>query len=236
MHDDDYDDHDEDDFSDGFQEHDPDDPSSFDDWDEEGGPGDDLDDDDLEDDAADAWLNPPPRGGQEADEGAFWADAQGDGDLAWRETYHVLFQSAARPTLTQVEACVADADPRLRIDNLTADEHGYFQSVLIESPEDNAAIEVSYEAGEAVIEQSAELAKAMRARLDGRQLAVLLRADARLDVMHFERMGDSIEDFTGEDEMALETLNPAALIAVVTALADLTGGLPVDPTAGELLL
>ena len=156
--------------------------------------------------------------------------------LAWRETYIVIFGRNERPTLTQVEGALADADPRLKIENLQADEDGLFQSLLIQAPEDNAALEISYEMGEAVIEQSCELAKEMQKQIDGDQLAQLLRGDARLDIMHFERLQQE-QEFQDEDDDALmlESLDPATLITVVEALANLTGGLPIDPAAGELL-
>lgn len=160
-----------------------------------------------------------------------------DDQLAWRETYYVLFQKSERPTLTQVEAAIGGAGGRLVMENLTANDDGHFQSVLIQAPEDNAALEVTYEEGEAVMAQSAELAKQLQKQLDSSVLAELLRSDARLDVMHFERMDETATFDMGEpDEIALEALNPATLIGVVEALAALTGGVPIDPATGEVLL
>lgn len=160
-----------------------------------------------------------------------------DDELAWRETYYVLFQSHERPTLTQVEAAIGGTGSRLVMENLKANDDGQFLSVLVQSPEDNAALEVSYEEGEAVMEQSAALAKTMQKQVDSQVLAQLLRADARLDVMHFERMDETATFSMDEpDDIALEALNPATLLGVVEALASLTGGLAVDPAAGEVLL
>lgn len=168
------------------------------------------------------------------------AGAAGDGDggdeLAWRETYFILFSKSARPTLTQVEAAIGEAGARLTMEHLEADDDGLFQSILVQSPEDNAALEISYEASDAVIQQSAELAKDLQSQVDGEQLAQLLRADARLDIMHFERVEDGLSSIEVSDEIAMEALNPATLISVVEALASLTGGLPIDPAAGELLI
>lgn len=162
--------------------------------------------------------------------------------LAWRETYFVMFSSDHRPTLAQVEAAITEASGRLTISNLEANDDGMFASALVQAPEDNAAMEVSYEAGEMVIEQSAELAKQLRKQLDGDQLAQLLRADARLDVMHFERLPEGAEDeefeFGGEgeeDDLLSEALDPASLITVVDALARLTGGLAFDPASGDIM-
>lgn len=159
-------------------------------------------------------------------------------ELAWRETYYVLFQHSHRPTLTQVEAAVLDADKRLKVEKLQANEDGLFQSMLIHAPEDNAALEVSFEGGEAVIEQSGELAKSLIDNVDGEVLAELLRADARLDVMHFERINETtyFEVDDDADSMMVEALDPATLITVIEALANLTEGLAIDPAAGELLI
>ncbi|TWT77808.1 hypothetical protein Pla123a_16040 [Posidoniimonas polymericola] len=160
-----------------------------------------------------------------------------DDELAWRETYYVLFQRHERPTLTQVEAAIGSTGSRLEMENLNANDDGLFQSVLVQAPEDNAALEVSYEEGDAVMEQSAALAKTLQKQVDSQVLAQLLRADARLDVMHFERMDEAATFSMDEpDDIALEALNPATLLGVVEALASLTGGLAIDPAAGEVLL
>ncbi|MEN1681398.1 MAG: hypothetical protein AAGJ46_17585 [Planctomycetota bacterium] len=165
------------------------------------------------------------------------AASESDRDqLAWRETYFVLFEHDRRPTLTQVEHALTEVGSRMTIENLEADDDGLFQSLLVQSPQDNAAIEISYESGDAVMEQSAELAKMLEERIEGDQLAQLMRANARLDVMHFEQVHDQPGLEPDEpDTLQTEALDPAALITVVEALSHLTGGLPVDPAAGELL-
>lgn len=165
-----------------------------------------------------------------------------EGDqFAWRETYFVLFSISNRPTLTQVESAITEANKRLKVANLEADDDGRFTSALVQAPEDNSAMEISYESGDMVIEQSAELAKQLKKYISGDQLAQLLRADARFDVMHFERLPEGAEDaFWGgdeeeHDELLAEALDPASLITVVEALSQLTGGLAIDPASGEIM-
>lgn len=215
-----------------------------------------MDEDELEAEA-DKWLagamtpdsdeEDSSADGEEADSfGADTFDADGllDGEssssdetLAWRETYFVLLQRNDRPTMAQVEAAITDASSRLQVENLQADDEGMFRSVLIQAPQDNAALEISFEAGEAVVEQSTELAQTLKKQLDGDQLAQLLRADARLDIMHFERVQTSMAFDEGDpDDLMMEALDPATLITVVDALAKLTGGLPIDPASGEILV
>lgn len=160
------------------------------------------------------------------------------GDLAWRETYVVFFESTARPTLTQVEATVGNAGRRMLMENLQANDDGLFKSVMVQAPEDHAALDIRYEEGEAITERVMTLAGQMQDDLDDTQMAKLLQADAWLEVMHFEKMTGPADDFDDEpadDMMGPEGLDPASLITVIEALAHLTDGLPIDPEAGEVL-
>ena len=156
------------------------------------------------------------------------------GHLEWRDTYFIFFPQAKRPTLTQVEDALSRASRRITLENLEADDDGLFQSILIQAPDDNAALEVSYESGEAVIEQSASLAKQLRKEITAEQLKKLVRADARFDVMHFERVTDNMYG-DDEDDMLSDAMDPTSLLAVLEALSKLTGGMPIDPASGAML-
>lgn len=157
--------------------------------------------------------------------------------LEWRDTYFVLFKQSDRPTVSQVEAAITESSKRLKLENLEADEDGMFESVLVQAPQDNAALEISYERGDAVAEQSVELARQMKEDLGPKQLRKMLSADARLDIMLFERVPDEFADSGDDDEDDWETsaLDPSSLLNVVGALAKLTGGLPIDPASGAVL-
>jgi hypothetical protein len=163
-------------------------------------------------------------------------DENQDDELEWRDTYFILFQKSDRPTVTQVEAAITESSRRLKLENLEADDDGMFESVLVQAPQDNAALEISYETGDAVVEQSADLAKQLKGELDAKQLKRMLKADARLDVMLFERVQHNgwggEED---EDDWEASGLDPSSLLNVVDALAKLTGGLPIDPASGAIL-
>jgi hypothetical protein len=159
-----------------------------------------------------------------------------DDQLEWRDTYFVLFQESRRPTLTQVEAAITETSRRLKLENLEADEDGMFESVLVHAPQDNAAVEISYETGEAVIQQSAELAKQLKEEIGPKQLQQMLKSNARLDVMLFERVRN--EEIGGDDDDDEEwggAVDPSSLLNVVEALAKLTHGLPIDPASGAIL-
>jgi hypothetical protein len=168
----------------------------------------------------------------ESDDMDLGADEGGE-QLEWRDTYFILFQQSGRPTLTQVEAAITDATRHVSLQNLEANDDGLFESVLVQAPDDNSALEISYETGDAVIEQSAALAKQLRDEITPDQLKRLLRADARLDVMHFERV--NLDEDTGDDDWESNALDPSSLLNVVEALAKLTRGLPIDPASGAIL-
>jgi hypothetical protein len=161
-----------------------------------------------------------------------------DEQLEWRDTYFVLFQQSNRPTLTQVEAAITETSKRLKLQNLEADEDGMFESLLVQAPQDNAALEISYERGDAVIEQSSELAKQLKDELGPKQLKQMLKADARFDVMLFEQVREDQFSSEGDedgDDWEGGSLDPSSLLNVVQALAKLTGGLPIDPASGAIL-
>ena len=170
-------------------------------------------------------------------------------ELHWRETYFILFPQDRRPTLDQVAAALAKANARYQIENPAADETGMLQSVMVESSEDHAAVEISYEVGEAVIEQNLSWAKELQSQLSADQLQEIMLSDARLDVAHFERVpatsgetpldvgsfGSEFDEEFGAEEDPLEMLDPTCLLTVVDALSELTGGLTFDPASGEIL-
>jgi hypothetical protein len=160
---------------------------------------------------------------------------ESDDQLEWRDTYFVLFQQTDRPTLTQVEAAITESSRRLKLEHLEADEDGMFESVLVQAPQDNAALEISYERGDAVSQQSTEFAQQLKDELSPKQLKLMLKSDARLDIMLFERVQGDFSDDEDDDEWEGGSLDPSSLLNVVGALAKLTGGLPINPASGAVL-
>ena len=157
-------------------------------------------------------------------------------EIEWRDTYYVFFRQLARPTLAQVEATILGTTNRATTENLVANDDGLFESILIHAPEDNAALEISYETSETVIEQCAELAvQLQKDGIDPKQLNTLMQADARLDIMHFERVSNDPFGSDGDDDLASDLLDPTSLLVIIEALADLTGGVPVDPGSGVIM-
>jgi len=102
------------------------------------------------------------------------------------------------------------------------------------SPDDFAALDICYTCGAEILEQGATLAGELESAAceaeDNAPSQQVRQADARFDVLHFERISDDPE----EDESD-EVLDPGALLIVLNALAKLTDGIAVDPQTGSVL-
>jgi hypothetical protein len=154
-------------------------------------------------------------------------------DFKWRETYFVLFDSARRPTLDQVKRRLARLNPRFELSTGEADDSGRFDSISLRSPQDYAAMDISYVSGEEVSEQVDELQRDMKGTVDASdrpKFNKLSQCDAKFDILHFEQVSD--ENTDDEDS---EMLDPSALLAVMDALVELTHGVGIDPQSGSLM-
>lgn len=152
-------------------------------------------------------------------------------EFLWRETYFVLFPAARRPFLAEVEQVLRSLPGVLELEQARADEQGRFESITVRAPADFAAMDISFEAGESVVEQVANLQKELkRGTVDVAKLAKLKECDARIDLMHFEQVASSNDD----DDFG-EMFDPASLLLVLEALVKLTGGVGVDPQSGTLV-
>jgi len=153
-------------------------------------------------------------------------------DYKWRETYFVLFDSARRPNLEQVKSRLLKINPRFELTNGESDEVGHFDSITLRSPQDYAAMDISYVSGEEVSDQVDELERDLKGNIDASdrpKLNQLAQCDAKFDILHFEQVSDD------EAEEEGEMLDPSALLSVMDALIELTKGVGVDPQSGSLM-
>ncbi len=152
-------------------------------------------------------------------------------DYRWRETYFVYFDVHRRPTLAQLQTALKTVNKRFQFDHPAADAAGHVESLTVVSPADYAALDISYLEGDEVEEQGAILADEMKSgvtdREERRQIERITRSTARFDIMHFEQVIDGDEG----DEM----FDPSALLLVIEALTELTGGIGIDPQSGTLV-
>ena len=154
-----------------------------------------------------------------------------DDRFEWRETYFILFPVGKRPALAKVEKTVRRLGSHLELSGQEADESGLIEALHIRSPEDHSALEIDYVSGEEVSMQVEELTKQMRGESAERdKLARLKKCDARFEIMHFEEMGDGFDP-----EESDEVFDPSALLVVLDALVELTGGVGVDPQSSMFL-
>ncbi|HEY2883221.1 MAG TPA: hypothetical protein VGJ15_12325 [Pirellulales bacterium] len=155
-------------------------------------------------------------------------------EYKWRETYFVLFDSARRPRIEQVKRKLALLNPRFEIADGEADENGRIDSLSLRSPQDYAAMDISYVSGEEVSEQVDELQKELKGNLDAAdrpKFNQLSKCDAKFDILHFEQMA---ADGAGDEEEG-EMLDPSALLGVMDILIELTHGVGIDPQSGTLM-
>ncbi len=157
-----------------------------------------------------------------------------DGRYRWRETYFVQFPAKNRPALEKVRQALSVVGDQLDIVSADADEEGLFEAMTILAGDDFAAIDVSFLAGEEVLDQAHQLADEMTAcgceEDVSDQIRKIRRFDGRFDVLHFEQMTEA-ENQEEPDGM----LNPSTLLLVLDCLAQLTDGLAIDPQTGTLV-
>jgi hypothetical protein len=151
----------------------------------------------------------------------------------WRETYFVLFESNRRPRADELAAELKKLAAGNVVENLQADEHGAFEALTLHSPLDNAAMDISYIDGDEVVDQVRDLVRDLReASLTPEERAKAKRlstANARFDLFHFEQLG---EPGLEEDD---EAMDPGSLLLVLDRLAEISGGVCVDPQTGSVI-
>jgi hypothetical protein len=156
----------------------------------------------------------------------------GDEQYQWRETYFVLFRDSHRPIADEVVRALTADDGRFQLSDVRADSEGRLESMTIKSPDDFAAMDISYVTGEEVAEQIEELTQEFASSTldveEQQKLGQLAECNARFDIFHFEQV--AIEG--GEDD---DFLDPAALLIVMERLAQLCQGVSIDPQSGSLM-
>ena len=92
-------------------------------------------------------------------------------------------------------------------------------------------MDVTYVEGEEVTEQISEMMNEFKLMTltgdDRKKLEIFQNCDARFDVFHFEQISEALE----EDEI----LDPGGLLLVMARLAELCGGVSLDPQSQTLL-
>lgn len=157
-------------------------------------------------------------------------------EYQWRETYFVLFDEARRPKAVSLVKTLEKAGKCLEVSNVREDADGLIESLTVRSPDDYAAMDISYVSGDEVVEQVAELADELQGMGDSPAQQTLLsrlcNCSGRLDIYHFEQtVGAEVEQQDDETEL----MDPGALLTILDHLATLCSGVVIDPQTGILL-
>ncbi|MCH2130477.1 MAG: hypothetical protein MK179_15135 [Pirellulaceae bacterium] len=155
-------------------------------------------------------------------------------EYRWRETYFVMMTPDSRPMAEDVRAALKQVNRRYELGDPRTNETGQLESLTLFSPDDNAAMDITYIEGDEVVEQINEMIDDMKRSATTDEERQLVRqlpgCTARLDVYHFEKLS-----FIGSDDEEEEFLDPGALLIVLEHLADLCRGIAVDPQSGSVV-
>ena len=139
-----------------------------------------------------------------------------------RETYFILFEEDQRPSPDAFIAAIAELGDRYEIKEIHKDSDEQLESMTVVSPSDFAGMDITYVDGEEVLEQVGELNEQFRTTtLTGdemKKIARIGKCRARFDILHFEEITTSEDDF----------LDPGSLLTVVEKIANLCGGVGID--------
>jgi hypothetical protein len=159
-----------------------------------------------------------------------------DRQYQWRETYFVLFDPGKRPSLDALQKkLAATGRSHFTVTNAATDKNGRIESLTVLSPDDFAALDISYLSGAEVREEARTMAKELSGPAcqpeERKRLERLKRCEGRFDVLHFERVSD--QGGPGGEEEGM--FDPSGLLIVLDALVELTEGIAVDPQSGAML-
>ena len=154
-------------------------------------------------------------------------------EYRWRDTYFVLFHVQDRPTLEQTLKAIESLGPRYKLHDVRRDDEGRFESLTLLSPDDFAAMDISYVAGEEVEEQVEALIEATKVddwtKGEQRKWKALKGCNARFDIYHFEQV------VLPDDEEDEGYLDPGALLIVLECLVQICQGIGIDPQSGTVV-
>jgi hypothetical protein len=157
-----------------------------------------------------------------------------DPNYRWRDTFLVLFDDEQRPT-TELALSAIQQIGKFQVRNSSESESRLIESITITSSVDLVGLEILYVAGDEVVEEIEALVMELAedAMLLGNEdsLTQLSAANARLDILHFEKITENSNGPSDDDEL----MDPGSLLAVTAALANLVSGVAVDPSSGSFV-
>ena len=157
-------------------------------------------------------------------------------EYRWRETYLLFHKRQQRPSVDKIRQAIESIRGSYRIEQIRGTTEGVFESATVFAEEAFAAIDMSYIEDEQIAEQILEIQQEMREVLedpeDLAKLDSLGENDARIDLLHFERLTGGFSD---DEEDLNSCFDPSALLAVAEKWTLLTGGVCLDPASATIL-
>ena len=157
-----------------------------------------------------------------------------DPNYRWRDTFLVLFDDEQRPTVELALSAIQQIG-KFEVRNSSASESQHIESITITSNVDLTGLEILYVAGAEVVEETEALVVELTedAMLLGQENALvqLSAANARFDILHFEKITENSNEPSDDDEL----MDPGSLLTVTAALADLVNGVAVDPSSASFV-
>jgi len=157
-----------------------------------------------------------------------------DPNYRWRDTFLVLFDDEQRPTIKLALSAIQQIG-KFKVRNSSESESRLIESITITSSVDLVGLEILYVAGDEVVEEIEALVMELAedAMLLGNEdsLTQLSAANARLDILHFEKITENSNGPSDDDEL----MDPGSLLAVSAALANLVSGVAVDPGSASFV-
>ena len=157
-----------------------------------------------------------------------------DPNYRWRDTFLVLFDDEQRPPVALALAAIQKIG-KFEVRNSSESESQQIETITITSNVDLVGLEILYVAGAEVVEETETLVieLAEDAMLLGQEhsLTQLSSANARFDILHFEKITENSNEPRDDDEL----MDPGSLLAVTAALADLVSGVAVDPSSASFV-
>ena len=157
-------------------------------------------------------------------------------EYRWRETYLLFHKKKQRTSADKLRQAISGIRGSYQIEQLVANENGEFDSATVFAEEAFSAIDMSYVEDDQIQEQIIEIQSEMKEVLedpeDLAKLESLGEYDARIDLLHFERLTG---DFTDDEEDLNSCFDRAALLAVAEKWTLLTGGICLDPASATIL-
>ena len=151
-----------------------------------------------------------------------------DDQYQYCDTYFVYFDHEQHPTAKAVVEALQKTDERCEISDVR-ELDGKFEALCLRSPHDASAMDITVVRGDEVREQINELMDEFRTMTlngdDYQKLDMMKRADTRLDLFHFERVGDSVEP----------AFDPGGLFLVLQKLNQVCSGVGLDPQSKTLI-